>query len=69
MPDELIPQILTGGAGVVATLLGVLLMLVREQLVVGSIYKRTEAKLARFEDMAVRALELAERATKKDGAA
>lgn len=65
---SLVGQILAGGtAGIIATLLLVLYLLIREHLVVGSIARRTEARAARYEEMAIKALELAERAAKAGG--
>jgi hypothetical protein len=65
---SLVGQILAGGAtGVIATLLLVLFLIIRESLVVGTIAKRTEARAARYEEMAIKALQLAERATAKSG--
>ncbi len=59
-------RILTGGSvGVIATLLLVLFLLLTERLVVGTVYRRMEARLAVYEAMAIKAMELAERATGK----
>lgn len=70
MTEDLVGRILAGGSvGVIATLLLVIYLLITERLVVGTVYRRTEAKLARFEELAYKAMALAERATGKDGSA
>jgi uncharacterized membrane protein len=58
-----------GGVGTIATLLMFLGLILSERLVVGSIHKRTEDRLAVYEAMAVKAMQLAERATAKSGEA
>lgn len=64
--ESLFTQILTGGtAGIIACLLLVLWLLLTERLVVGSVYRRMESRLAVYEAMAIKAMELAERATGK----
>jgi hypothetical protein len=64
--EDLIARILTGGSvGVIATLLLVLWLLLTERLVIGSVFRRMEARLAVYESMAIKAMELAERATGK----
>jgi len=66
--DQLFTSLLTGSTtGVIAGLLLVILGLVTGRLVPGYLYKSLEAKLARYEEMAYKALTLAERAS-KDGA-
>ena len=67
MTDQLITTILGGGTtGIIAGLILVLYLLITEKLVVGSLFRRTEAKLTRYEDVAFKALEVAERAQRKD---
>jgi hypothetical protein len=64
--EDLVGRILTGGSvGVIATLLLVIWLLLTERLVIGSVFRRMEARLAVYETMAVKALELAERASGK----
>lgn len=66
MTEELFRQVLTGGSvGVIATLLLVVWLLLTERLVVGSVFRRMESRLAVYEAMAIKAMELAERATGK----
>lgn len=68
MQEQLFTTILSGGsAGIIAALLLVIILLVREDLVSGRAYKRLEAKLSRYEELAYKAMSLAERAS-KDGA-
>lgn len=58
-----------GTAGLVAALLLLIVMFVRETVVPGTIYRAQEKKLARYEELAFKAMTIAERATTKDGAA
>lgn len=68
MQEQLFTTILSGGsAGIVAALLLVILLLVRGDLVPGRMYKALEAKLARYEELAYKAMTALERAS-KDGA-
>lgn len=68
MQETLFTNLLTGGTtGIVAGLLLVILGLVTGRLVPGYLYKSLEAKLSRYEDLAFKAMTLAERAS-KDGA-
>jgi len=68
MQEQLFTTILSGGsAGIIAALLLVIVLLVREDLVPGRAHKKLEAKLTRFEELAYKAMTLAERAS-KDGA-
>lgn len=67
MTDQLITTILGGGTtGIIAGLILVLYLLITEKLVVGGLYRRMEAKLTRYEDVAFKAMEVAERAQRKD---
>lgn len=66
MTEDLIARVLTGGSvGVIATLLLVIWLLLTERLVIGPVYRRDQARLAVYEGMAIKAMELAERATGK----
>lgn len=66
MTEDLIARVLTGGSvGVIATLVLVLWLLLTEKLVIGAVAKRDQARLAVYEAMAIKAMELAERATGK----
>lgn len=68
MQDQLITTILGGGtAGVIAGLLVVIILLLRGDLVPKYIYRAAQDRLTRFEDLAYKAMALAERAS-KDGA-
>ncbi len=68
MTEDLVARILTGGSvGVIATLLLVIWLLLTERLVIGSVFRRMESRLAVYEAMAVKALELAERVSGKVG--
>jgi len=69
MQETLFTNLLTGGTtGIVAGLLLVIIGFVTGKIVPGHMYKSLEAKLARYEELAFKAMTLAERAS-KDGAA
>lgn len=62
MTAELLVKILGGGAtGVIATLVWIILAIIREDLTPGKATKRLEARLDRYESIAVKALETTER--------
>lgn len=65
MTDSMVNTILGGGAGTIATLLAGWFLLLTERLVVGTIAKRDRDRAARYEEIAIKAMELAERATGK----
>lgn len=68
MQEQLFTTILTGGTtGLIAALLLVIVLLLRGYIVPGYIYKSVEGKLTRYEELAFKAMALAERAS-KDGA-
>jgi len=68
MQEQLFTSLLTGGTtGIVAGLLLVIIGFITGRLVPGYLYKSLETKLARYEDLAYKAMALAERAS-KDGA-
>ena len=68
MQEQLLATILTGGTtGLIAALLLVIVLLLRGYIVPGYIYKAVETKLTRYEEIAFKAMSIAERAS-KDGA-
>lgn len=68
MQEQLFTTLLTGStSGIIAGLLLVILGFVTGKIVPGQTHKALEAKLARYEELAFKAMVLAERAS-KDGA-
>jgi len=67
--ENLIAQILTGGtAGIVAALLLVIVLLLKGVLVPGYVYTVAMTKLTRYEEMAFKAMTVAERESSRGGA-
>lgn len=67
MTESLVSTLISGGtAGIISGLLLVIIMLLRGVIVPGYIYQAAITKLGKFEDMAYRAMQLAEKAA-KDG--
>jgi len=69
MTEQIFTTIVTGGtAGVIATLLTAVILLVRGDVVPKYIYKALEAKLTRYEELAYKAMTALEHASKTGGA-
>lgn len=67
--NNLIGTIVTGGtSGLIAGLLLIIVLLIRGTLVPGYVYQAAMTKLGKFEDLAYKAMALAERAA-QDGKA
>jgi len=67
MTENLIGTLVSGGtAGIISGLVLVIILLLRGVIVPGYIYQAAVTKLNKFEDMAYRAMSLAEKAA-KDG--
>lgn len=66
---DLVATIVTGGtAGLIAALVMVIALILKGTLVPGYVYQANLSKLTRFEEIAFKAMAIAERATSKDGA-
>lgn len=65
MAESLVSTVLTGGtAGLIAALLLVIILLLKGYIVPGYIYQAVETKLTRYEELAYKAMSVAESQSK-----
>jgi hypothetical protein len=67
MTDTVVNAILGGGAGTIATLMGGWFLILTEKLVPGAAAKRDRDRANRYEEIAIKAMDVADRATAAKG--
>jgi hypothetical protein len=67
MTDTVVNAILGGGAGTIATLMGGWFLILTEKLVPGAAAKRDRDRANRYEEIAIKAMNVADRATTPKG--
>jgi hypothetical protein len=67
MTDSVVNTIMGGGAGTIATLLAGWMLILTEKLVPGPAAKRDRDRANRYEEIAIKAMDVADRATATKG--